>query len=145
MGFEILEEGQIDYAYFTSSIDSGTVRGLIDVNYEEEQFMIHIIHPTLIPEKKRVQISELIARINYEDLFGGFVLGFSDGKIGYQCGFLFEKDNELITKKHLHRYFEKAIEKMDYYFPVILKVGFGDKEPSLALDELEHQIDPRWN
>lgn len=144
IGFSIEKEGEIDSVFFTAGLENGTVRGLIAANYEEEQVMIHIGHPTTVPENKRQQMCELIARINYDDIFGGFVLDMNDGYIGYQCGFYFEVDSEY-SKSHLNQHFEASYSRLDYYLPVILGVAYGDKEPAQVLDELEHQVDPRLN
>ena len=138
------EDSNIFSFFFTEEMVNGTVKGVIGVNYYEEQVIILASHPTNIPEPKRIKVAELITRINNNDFFGGFVLDFEDGLMGYQAAFLFE-DNKEVSQKHLIRYFETCLARLDYYLPVILKVAFGEKDPSIVLDELEHQIDPRMN
>lgn len=142
--FSVESEGEIESIFFTAGLENGTVRGLIAANHEEQQMMIHMGHPTYIPETKRPLICELMARINYDDLFGGFVVDVNHGSLGYQCGFLFVENSEH-SEKHLRRHFEASYSRLDYYLPVILEIAFGDKEPAQVLDELEHQVDPRLN
>ena len=125
-------------------MENGTVRGLISANNEEQQILIHIEHPTTIPEHKRQIICELIARINYNDLFGGFIINMEDGYLAYQCGFLFDENSDTHIS-FLNRHFKVSYNRLDYYLPVILEVAFGGKEPAQVLDELEHQVDPRLN
>ena len=143
-GFSYEPKDNIDSFFFTADLENGVVRGLIAANNEENQIMIHVNHPANIPEPKRRIVSELLARINYDDLFGGFVMDLSDGSLGYQCGFLFEEGSPH-SEKVLERYFETSYYRVDYYLPSILKVAFGDKEPALVLNELEHEVDPRLN
>ena len=72
------------------------------------------------------------------------MIDINDGFLGYQCGFLTVKDIKTV-EKHIWKHFNSSCERLKYYFPVILKVAFGDKEPAQVLVELEHQMDPRLN
>lgn len=142
--FSIEKKGDVDSIFFTAKLENGTIRGFIAAHNQEDRVMIHVGHPTTIPLDKRQKICELIARINYDDIMGAFVIDLNDGYMGYQSGFYFEKGSEF-AKLALIKHFEVSYCRLDYYLPVILGVAFGDKEPDQALNELVHQLDPRLN
>ncbi len=130
--------------HFTITIEHGYINGLVAVNNDEHQVMIHLLFPVIIPEEKRRVVSELLCRINYDDLCGAVVMDFQDGSIGYQSGF-FTTEGSSDYFNVFENYFSEGISRLDYFMPAVLKVSYGDAEPAQALDELIHKIDPRLN
>ncbi|MEO9887044.1 MAG: YbjN domain-containing protein [Balneola sp.] len=142
--YETSKEGIIDFYFFTSWIESGVANGLIAINKEEQQVMLHATQSTFVPENRRKEVSELLVRINYDDYLGGFIMDFEDGHVGYQCGYIWMQ-SDVNYLNVIEKYFIESLSKLNYYFPAILKVSYGEKGAGQVLAELIHQVDPTLN
>lgn len=138
-------EDSIESFSFHVDLEEASVRGIIGINYEEAETYISLHIPSIIPELKRIKISEFFSRINNEDTLGAFVLDFNDGYMGYRTCFCFDELNDDQYQNILLKYFSHVYHQLEHYLESILECNFGEKEPAEILNELEFQVDPRLN
>lgn len=140
----VQEESHIHVLYFDQKTDQGIMRGLIGINYDQEMVLINRIYPTPLPKNSMHHIMEYISRINRANNFGTYELDHEDMLFGCSFSFYYselEQDNE----KHLERYFNVLTDGLNKYYPGALKIGYGEKDPAIVIDQIELNVDPRLN
>jgi len=142
--YEYNIEGERHSFFFDLHLSNGIVRSVIGIDTVEGYVIIYLMFPTPLPAYKSSEVLEYISRINYDDCFGAFTYDFKDRLVGYHCAFFIEKDMTDFNT-HFKQSLQLAIDKLDFYIPGLFSVGFGDKEPVLAINQLEFETNPSLN
>ena len=142
--FEIHPSGNPHSFYFDQEFEHGIIRGVIGVHYDDEMVYIFRLFPATLPRERKSALLEYVARINSNNLHGTFQLDLEDMTLGIDAAFSISSD-ETYNKKQLDTYFQAITDGLNKYFEGALKVGYGDKDPSVVLNQLEYQTDPRLN
>lgn len=115
----------------------------IDINEKNRTLLIYTTSPINVPEHKRLQTAEFIARINQSLVLGNFEIGMDDGKVTY-------KTSIILGKSSLHQDVIKHLiyanwMASDEYYPAISTVAFGNVSPKKAVEIIkqQHKSDPR--
>ncbi|MBC7529270.1 MAG: hypothetical protein H7308_17200 [Chthonomonadaceae bacterium] len=88
-----------------------------------------------IPQDKRTEISEFIARANYGLGIGAFQMNFDNGEILYKTG-IYARDSE-IESNLLDAIVCANTQTHDRYYPGLIDVLFRDIAPSDAIETIE--------
>ena len=117
--------------------DNGEWKVVISPSDEDEVCLMLSILPQRCPERRRVACAELLTRINYGILVGGFEMDFQTGRINFKTSHPFAKgelDGEL-----LKRVVGFNLNCMDKYLPAIMSVMYAGTSPAKALAALERE------
>jgi hypothetical protein len=102
---------------------------------EDKQFLFHSILPIQVPENKRTDVAEFIARANFGMAIGNFELDFSDGEINYKTSIDFEGSQ--LNFDLIRSLVYTNVMMMDEYLPGIMWVIQGEMEAEEAILRVE--------
>jgi len=123
-------QGEAASGILTTEIigDDGSWRVYIQITDDDEtrRVVIHAQLPARIPDSNRVNVAELLTRINYDLIVGNFELGLDDGEVLFKTT-LDLADGQL-TQAMFERMYMLNGQIMNQYFPQILSVGYGGGE-----------------
>lgn len=142
--YQYTNKGDQHSFFFDFELSSDIVRTVIGLDKHDDCVLIYFVCPNPLPLNRKNEVLEYISRINYDDCFGAFVYDFEDSLVGYHCGFFIDQEMTDFDT-HFIRSFQLAIDRIDFYIPGLLSVGFGDKEPSTVINQLEFETDPSLN
>lgn len=131
--FELDEENHLVRSGING--DNGEWKIVISPSDEDEVCLMLSIFPQRCPEHRRVACAELLARINYGMLVGGFEMDFKTGRINFKTSHPFAKgqlDTELLS-----RVVGFNLNCMDKHLPAIMSVMYAGTSPKKALAALE--------
>lgn len=140
---EVDDESRHSY-FFDMKLKKGIIRGVIGVNYSEEFVMLYFLNPTPFPEERKHEVGEFLHRVNFDIVQGAFVIDYSDCIVGFHTSFSLT-DDEDHNDETLLSAFRFVKEVLEEYFPGVLKVGYGEKNPEDVLNEILLDFNPRWN
>lgn len=82
------------------------------------------------PAERRVQMAELLIRLNYGMQYGCFDMDFADGELRYRTGF--DLANVELTDAWLLAVSRYNIASMDHWLPALQAVADGKASPAEA-------------
>ncbi|MDM8007631.1 MAG: YbjN domain-containing protein [Phycisphaerae bacterium] len=114
-----------------------TAKVLVTVSVHPSGTLCVVTHvPVVIPEGRRTAMAELIARINYDLLVGGFALNLSDGNLHFRITMPLA-DAEL-TQEQFDRLIGTSLWTVERYFKAVCRLLYGgDLSPAEAVAEVE--------
>jgi len=106
----------------------------INANEESRTLRAHTISPIKVPENKRQQTAELIARINHFLVLGNLEIDMDDGEATY-------KTSVILGRSSLHQDVVKHLlyanwMASDKYCPAVSAVAFGNVSPEGAAETM---------
>ena len=105
-------------------------------NEDHEIFVFYTVIPIITPEPQRVQVAELIARINYGLNIGNFELDMEDGEIRYKTSIDIEGGE--LAHRMVETLLSVNISTADRYFPAFADVLYAGISPAEAVSRVEH-------
>ncbi len=102
---------------------------------EKECFSFYSILPPHAAEEKKPAVAEFITRANYGLIIGNFEMDFRDGQVRYKTSIDIEGGE--LTSKLIENVIYANLTTMDDYFPGLMSVMYGDKDPAEAIEEIE--------
>lgn len=129
--FEIVAEDVLKLSIKGTHGRLTTIVGAVELH---RAVTVKTVLPISIPEDRRLQMSEMLCRINFLSPLGAFQLDFADGEIGYETSIFFE--DQLPHKSQLRHLLWYNWYASDMYLPAIASVAFGQVSPQEALSEL---------
>ncbi len=117
------------------SADNSKFDVVLDAREETKLFFVYVYFPVHVPQKNRVDVSELLTRINYNLNIGNFELDMGDGQIRYKVSVDIE-GSELVTKM-VQNMINVALSMSDTYIPAVMHICYGNKTPIEALNILQ--------
>jgi len=133
---EIADDGDRATYEFTAE-DKGdfSYRGYVEV-YEDKSLVSVFLYPTLsISEKKRSEVSEVLARINYGLKSGRVTMNFEKGKVRFESD-MWVKDGT-ISVAMINQAVDDGIGIMDYCLPAVVAVVHANVSPADAYANLD--------
>src|SRR5262249_17088927 len=91
--------------------------------------------PSNVPEEKRVEVAEFITRANYGLVIGNFEMDYADGEVRYKTSV--DVEGGELTAKMVENVIRANVMTMDRYFPGLMGVLYGDRDPAEAIAETE--------
>jgi len=123
-------QGEAESGILSAEIngDDGSWRVYIQITDDDKDrlVVIHAQLPARIPDSNRVNVAELLTRINYDLIVGNFELGLDDGEVLFKTT-LDLADGQL-TQAMFERMYMLNGQIMNQYFSQILSVGYGAGE-----------------
>ena len=95
-------------------------------------FVCYGLLPIRVPEDRRVEVAEVIARINYRLRLGNFDIDFADGEVRYRTGC--DVEGGTLTLHMVLTVFGNVCASVDRYGPAVLQVLFGGVSPAEAAE-----------
>ena len=122
---EISEDGDRATYEFTGE-DSGdfNFNGYVEVYEDRFAVEVFLYAPVSVPERKRKDVAELLARINFGLVAGQISLNFQTGKIRYK-GTIEVKDGT-ISVVMLNMMVDRGMSMLDHFLPSILAVSHAN-------------------
>lgn len=105
------------------------------VNEEHEIFVFYTVLPILAPESQRMQIAELVARINYGLNIGNFEIDLDDGEIRYKTSV--DVEGGELPPRMVETLLSVNISTADRYFPAFADVLYADATALEAVAKVE--------
>ena len=87
---------------------------------QQNQLIFYALYPLVIPEEKRINIAELITKINYGMIIGNFELDFNDGELRYKTSI--DVDGDRLSTALVKRLVYNNVLTIDQYLPAITAV-----------------------
>ena len=133
---EIAEDGNRATYEFTGE-DSGDFNysGYVEVYEERFAVEVYLYAPVSVPERKRKDVAELLARINFGMLAGQISLNFDSGKIRYK-GTLEVKDGALSVAM-VNIMVDRGMSILDHFLPAVLDVAHANTSPADAYAKVD--------
>lgn len=111
---------------------------------QERDFISINIHiENIIPENKRLHVSEYITRINYNLSLGNFRLNMENGDIRFQLSTDFEDSS--LSIKMLENMLWAGINTFDKYQPGLMQVIYANISPKDAILSIDKPTAPSSN
>jgi len=117
--------------------ETGSWQCFATVDEEKQWFTFYSILPSNVPEEKRVEIAEFITRANYGLVVGNFEMDYADGEVRYKTSV--DVEGGELTPKMIENLMRANLMTMDRYFPGVMGVLYGDRDPAEAIAELEDE------
>ncbi|CAB9518680.1 Pfam:DUF1790 [Seminavis robusta] len=129
--YDVQEPGRI--IVFTMNCKVGSSRVIVATEEADKKFLFYIKTPATVPEEKRTQAALFLTWVNYGLSIGNFEMDMSDGEVR------FKSSNhllgaELSTEMVVHTV-ALCVRMIDQFFPGLMGVVYGDKDPKDAHDE----------
>ena len=115
--------------------ESGKYHCIADVNEDLYRFIFFSVCPTNVPSKKRREMAELIARINYNLFLGNFELDFEDGEIRFKTSIIYESVE--LTPTIIEHLITSNLIAMDKNIAVITTFAFGGLSIKEAINRIK--------
>ena len=125
---------QISYVSENSTYDC-----FLDISEGNNSLSIYSYISVKIPVEKRLSIAEYITRANSGLILGNLEMLFSNGLIRYKTSIAM-LDGEL-TYKMLGHLLWRNFEAIDYHFPGIMSVIYGNTSPEDVIRQMESEDD----
>lgn len=143
---EVYEEESLNYAIDAENrridlnMDTDTTR---DIRFtaliaDSQTALFLSTLPITVPEANRTAAAAYLAYVNCGLLVGGFELDMEDGEVTYKTVGCFEPDGGL-SPAVVKRLTYVGFSMIDRYFPGLLGVVYGGKQPQQAFAEIEQQ------
>ncbi|MFC1573084.1 YbjN domain-containing protein [Candidatus Eisenbacteria bacterium] len=112
--------------------EHGTWRCLALARDEMDQFVFYSIREKPVPEAARMQVAELLTRVNYGMAIGNFEIDLADGELRFKTSLDVSESEVGITPEMVghHVYFNVLV--MDRYLPALESVIAGEATPEEA-------------
>jgi hypothetical protein len=114
---------------------AGSWQCFANVDEERQWFSFFSILPSNVPEDKRAAVAEFVTRANYGLVIGNFEMDFNDGEVRYKTSIDVEGGD--LTPKMIENLMQANLMTMDRYFPGLMGVLYGDRDPADAVAETE--------
>ena len=110
------------------------------VNEEHEIFVFYTMIPVRTPESQLLQVTELLARINYGLNVGNFEIDMNDGEIRYKTSI--DVEGGELSSRMVETLIAVNISTTDRYFPSFADVLYAGATPAEAVARIERPPDP---
>lgn len=131
-----LPEKDKNIALFGIATQNGKFHCIIDVDEVDCKIMFLSIYPVNTPEKNRLQMAELLIRLNYILFFGSFEMDFEDGEIRFKTSLIYEDCP--ITEKNIQHIMNGNITTMDSHFELLNSFITEKIDISGAIEEINN-------
>lgn len=133
---DISEEGNRATYEFTGE-DSGdfNYKGYVEVYEERAAVEVYLYAPVGVPGRRRKEVAELLARINYGLSVGQIGLNFESGKIRYK-GTIEVKDGALSVAM-VNIMVDRGMSILDNFLPAVNAVAYTNDSPADAFAKVD--------
>ena len=127
-GHAVTDDGRVLLAPFDG--DYGRINVLATTREEEQQILVYSTFPSATAEERRAAMAELLMRLNWDLVIGGFEVDFKDGEVRYKTSLDIEGGE--LTDAMLRNLLYANVLTADRCRPAIIAVQ-GGASPADAL------------
>jgi len=120
---------------------NGEFRVVARVRGDFDQLMVYAFAPLAVPEERRLEVCEFVARANYGMRIGNFEIDMNDGELRYKSSLDYEDVG--LTAIMIRNVIYPAAQTMDRYFPGLIAVVAGAKSAEAAVEMIETGLPPQ--
>lgn len=133
--YTILEEDQ-DLLALTLSFKgrNGSWQCFAIVDEEKHWLRFYSILPVHVPESKRHEANEFIARANYGLMLGNYEIDMNDGEVRFKTSV--DAEGGELTKPMIDNLLRSNLISMDRYFPGMMAVLYSDRSPAEIYEDI---------
>ena len=114
---------------------NGAFQCIVDIQEDEQKFIFFSFCPANVPGIKKVEMSELLTRLNFGRFYGNFEMDYNEGVIRYKTTLYY--DTLQITPKIIEHLIMSNIIAMDTALNGIIQLIEGDITPLQAFHLIE--------
>ncbi len=107
---------------------------------EPEEVLFYTYFPIHVPEEKRRDVAEFIARANYGLILGNFELDMRDGEVRYKTSL--DVEGVPLTSHLVKDLVYGNLLTMDRYLPGLMTLLYGAATPEQAVAQVENPPPP---
>ncbi len=112
-----------------------TFRLYFQAREEQDQLLLYVVGPNLVPEDKRTAVMEFLTRVNYGLVIGNFELDLSDGEVRYKVSV--DVEGSKLVPIMVKNLIGAGVTMMDRYYPGLMAVAYGGKSPLEAIKDVD--------
>jgi hypothetical protein len=116
----------------------GNYQFRLDVRTTERTLLLYATSPLRVPPAHLQGACECVTRANFGLLVGNLELNMDDGEVRFKCSVCLTQTG-VLTKMMVKHMFGVALAMMERYFPAIMAVIYGNKDPAVAVRECEQE------
>jgi hypothetical protein len=130
--FTVLKEG---IAVLSFRGTAGTWQCFTCVDEAKGWLSFFSIFPANVPSAKRSDVAEYLTRANYGLVIGNFEMDYDDGEVRFKTSI--DVEGGELTSVMVENVVRTNLVLMDRYFPGLMGVLYGDRDPADAIEEVE--------
>ena len=121
----------------TANMDLKNLRILLAFAVQRKSKVVQIesFLPVRIPEGRRPAVLDLLSRVNWTIRTGRFVVDLTDGEVRFRVEAEHEDTARIVSRVEERMLLSCLI--IDTFFPAMMEVVFGNKDPKAAMEEAE--------
>lgn len=126
----------LDSGTFKTGIKGDHLTWQVYIHADEERKLISIrsVLPLFIEDNQKLNIVDLLNRINYQILLGKWSMDNEDGEVS--CSMVQLADAAHLSLEQLNIMLNTNLRTVDEYFPAIASVNFGNMAPVIAFNSI---------
>jgi len=128
-----------DESYLSAGVncENGSWKLVAQASEEQRHIYFWSTLPMFAPENRRDAVAEFFTRANFGNRIGFFELDFSDGEMRFNVSI--GVADGILTDAQIGHAVDKVLNGMDRYFPALMSVIYGGKDPAEAQAEARGQ------
>lgn len=123
-------------ALFGISGKKGRFQCIADVREDEKQFIFLSVCGANVPENKKIQVSELLTRLNFGIFLGNFEMDFDDGEIRFKTSIYF--GDSVLNPEIIETLILSNISTIDSSLDGIMSIIYGNNTAIQAYQIIEN-------
>ena len=138
---ELLAEREYRYTVLENGVFKTGIRGdhlswnvFITTDEERKLIAIRSVLPLFIEDNQKLNIVDLLNRINYQILLGKWSMDNEDGEVN--CSLIQFADPQHFSASDLNMLLNTNFRTVDEYFPAIAGVNYGNMAPVIAFNSI---------
>jgi hypothetical protein len=133
----VLGEDDTKGLYTQVHLNSGIMGIVLETDDDPHEVTLYVYLPEVVPEKKRYTVMEYLTRVNYHLPMGHFEMDLDAGKLRFLTGQIMEGTD--LSAKVLLILMRNALDRVETFFPGVLRIVHGHLHAIAALTEVEQK------
>lgn len=135
---DISEEGnRATYDFTGEASGDFNYKGYVEVHEDRPAIEVYLYAPMNVPERKRAEVAELLARINFGLMTGHIGINFDSGKIRFK-GTVDVKGGALSVAM-VNDLVDRGMGMLDHFLPAVMAVAHANMTPADAYAEVDDE------
>ncbi len=132
---DITEEGNRATYQFTGEVSGDfNFRGYVEVYEERPGIEVYLYAPGTVPERRRSEVAELLARINYGLVMGSIGLDLEDGTLRFKDAI--DVKDGILSITMVNALVDRGMAILDDFLPAVMAVTHANVLPKDAYAEV---------
>ena len=122
---------------FGVTCKNGSWHIVVDFRHSKNLFVVNCLAPFKLNHTRKVEVDDLLHRINHEFSVGHFAINYESGSIRLVLAIPILETNNV--RSQMRKAVFGAVSRFDKYLPAILNVNFSQADPALVFIETHNQ------